>query len=249
MGPGGEWPPQSPGGATIEAGHLCGFRCREEAAVGRDKAPSLPVVLLLPPHNALAGAQQWSLDSTCFDLSDLVRTMKPIEAYHNSAVCDIEASLKISVWEAPLDSWFDSYRGRAVAVEGSERVSYVEAVCHILHGEGAGRYTSPGHPHSNTGVRPRGTDLLSPSAQGFSGRPSLVVLLRASRALQEEKRRCSLMDFCSSCHLIERDIAPLEPAHDQYQPKRPPPHPRGDSCTVVFSWSCLAALVPALEWF
>ncbi|CAL8352071.1 unnamed protein product [Boreogadus saida] len=58
MGPGGEGPPQSPGGATIEAGHLCGFRCREEAAVGRDKAPSLPVVLLLPPHNALAGAQQ-----------------------------------------------------------------------------------------------------------------------------------------------------------------------------------------------
>ncbi|CAL8352076.1 unnamed protein product [Boreogadus saida] len=99
--------------------------------------------------------------------------MKPIEAYHNSPVCDIEASLKISVWKAPLDSWFDSYMGRAV---------------------------------------------LSPSR-----RPSLVVLLRASRALQEEKRRCSLMDFCSSCHLIERDIAPLEPAHDQYQPKRPRP--------------------------
>ncbi|CAL8273776.1 unnamed protein product [Gadus morhua 'NCC'] len=115
---------------------------------------------------------RWSLDSTCFDLSDLVRTMKPIEAYHNSAVCDIEASLKISVWKAPLDSWFDSYRGRAV-------------------------------------------------------RPPLVVLLRASRALQEEKRRCSLMDFCSSCHLIERDMAPLEPAHDQYQPQRPPPRPPG----------------------
>ena len=57
---------------------------------------------------------RWSLDSTCFDLSDLVRTVKPIEANHNSAVCDMEPSLKAMFWKAPLDRWFDSYKGRAV---------------------------------------------------------------------------------------------------------------------------------------